>query len=79
VGQGCAAATCSIYPNTRLDRNYDELYPSSQWKDPATYVYTLWTVEESIVNGIASRFTYYMDERDQEWLDRKMRRLAEKA
>jgi hypothetical protein len=77
VKQGHAAATCSIYPNTRLDRNYDERYPSSQWKDSATYVYC--GLEENIINGTASGFTYYMDERDQEWLDRKMRRLAEKA
>jgi len=27
-------------------------------------------VDESIVNGIAGGFTYYMDERDKEWLDK---------
>jgi len=27
-------------------------------------------VEESIAGGIANGFTYYMDERDKEWLDR---------
>ena len=27
-------------------------------------------MEENIVNGIAGGFTYYMDERDKEWLDK---------
>jgi len=28
------------------------------------------TVDESLFNGIAGGFTYYMDERDKEWLDK---------
>ncbi len=27
-------------------------------------------MDESIVNGITGSFTYYMDERDKEWLDK---------
>lgn len=27
-------------------------------------------VEESVVDGLAGGFTYYMDERDKEWLDK---------
>ncbi|KAF9483666.1 hypothetical protein BDN70DRAFT_799389 [Pholiota conissans] len=56
--------------STGIVENYDELYPSNKWKDPATYVCTSSTVEENIVNGIANGFTYYMDERDQEWLEK---------
>jgi enhancer of polycomb-like protein len=56
--------------STGIVANYDELYPSTRWKDPVTYVCTSQTVEESIVNGIAGGFTYYMDERDKEWLDK---------
>ena len=37
------------------------------------YVYTSQTAEESIVNGIAGGFTYYMDDRDKEWLDKNNR------
>jgi enhancer of polycomb-like protein len=58
--------------STGIVANYDELYPPNRWKDPATYVCTSQTVEESIVNGIAGGFTYYMDERDKEWLDKNI-------
>ncbi|KAJ3490259.1 hypothetical protein NLJ89_g11451 [Agrocybe chaxingu] len=56
--------------STGVVDNYEELYPPNKWKDPATYVATSQTVEESISNGIANGFTYYMDERDKEWLDK---------
>ncbi|TFK21706.1 hypothetical protein FA15DRAFT_597418 [Coprinopsis marcescibilis] len=50
--------------------NADELYPPNKWRDPATYACTSSIVEEHITNGIANGFTYYMDERDKEWLDK---------
>ena len=56
--------------STGVVDNYDELYPSNRWTDPASYVCTSQTVEEYITNGIANGFTYYMDERDKEWLDK---------
>jgi len=56
--------------STGIVGNYDELYPSNRWKDPFTFVCTSQTADESIVNGIAGGFTYYMDERDKEWLDK---------
>jgi enhancer of polycomb-like protein len=56
--------------STGVVDNYEELYPPNKWKDPATYVATSATVEENITNGIANGFTYYMDERDQEWLEK---------
>ncbi|PPQ93891.1 hypothetical protein CVT25_007804 [Psilocybe cyanescens] len=56
--------------STGVVDNYEELYPPNKWKDPATYVHTSQTVEEHITNGLANGFTYYMDERDKEWLDK---------
>ena len=56
--------------STGVVANSDELYPPNKWKDPVTNVCTSQTVEESIAAGIANGFTYYMDERDQEWLEK---------
>ncbi|KAF8966069.1 enhancer of polycomb-like-domain-containing protein [Flammula alnicola] len=56
--------------STGVVDNYEELYPQNRWKDPSTYVCTSATTEENIINGIANGFTYYMDERDKEWLDK---------
>ena len=56
--------------STGIVDNYEELYPSTRWKDPATYVCTSQIVEEAITNGLANGFTYYIDERDKEWLDK---------
>ncbi|EAU90006.2 NuA4 histone acetyltransferase subunit [Coprinopsis cinerea okayama7 len=56
--------------STGVVDNADELYPPGRWRDPATYVCTSAGVEESVANGIAGGFTYYMDERDKEWLDK---------
>ncbi|KAF7370853.1 Enhancer of polycomb-like protein [Mycena sanguinolenta] len=50
--------------------NYEQLYPSNKWKDPVTYVCTSTTVEEAISYALAHECTYYMDERDKEWLDK---------
>ncbi|KAL1703283.1 enhancer of polycomb-like-domain-containing protein [Schizophyllum commune] len=59
-----------IPDNTGLVDNYAELYPPKKWKDPLTYLCTSATVEEHITDAIAEGFTYYMDERDAEWLNR---------
>jgi enhancer of polycomb-like protein len=56
--------------STGVVDNYEEFYSSKAWKDPASYVSTSQTVEEHIAGGIANGFTYYMDERDKEWLDK---------
>ena len=56
--------------STGIVDNYDELYLSNKWKDPATYAVTSATVEENIINGLGNGFTHYMDERDKEWLDK---------
>ncbi|XP_006456605.1 hypothetical protein AGABI2DRAFT_195675 [Agaricus bisporus var. bisporus H97] len=56
--------------STGVVGNYEEYYPTSKWKDPATYICTSLSVEESVVDGLSGGFTYYMDERDKEWLDK---------
>ena len=50
--------------------NYDELYPSDKWKEPATYVKSSISVDECVTLALAEGFTYVMDERDAEWLDK---------
>ncbi|KXN91311.1 Enhancer of polycomb-like protein 1 [Leucoagaricus sp. SymC.cos] len=56
--------------STGIVENYEEFYPLNRWKDPATYVCTSLSVEEHAVDSLAGGFTYYMDERDKEWLDK---------
>ncbi|KAG6907559.1 hypothetical protein DXG01_008441 [Tephrocybe rancida] len=56
--------------STGVVDNYKELYPNDRWKDPASYVATSTTVEEATSSALAEGFTYYMDERDKEWLDK---------
>ncbi|KAG9312626.1 enhancer of polycomb-like-domain-containing protein [Chiua virens] len=50
--------------------NYAELYPPNRWIQSNAYVRFSETVEESLSGGLIDSFTYYMDERDKEWLDR---------
>jgi enhancer of polycomb-like protein len=56
--------------STGVVDNYEELYLSNRWKDPQTFVATSTTVEEACSSALANGFTYYMDERDKEWLDK---------
>ncbi|KAH9949542.1 enhancer of polycomb-like-domain-containing protein [Amylocystis lapponica] len=56
--------------STGLVDNYEELYPPSRWKDPATYVKSSDTIEEACSFALSNGFIYYMDERDKEWLDK---------
>lgn len=56
--------------STGLVDNYEELYPSRRWKDPVTYLKFSDTVEESTLFALANGFIYYMDERDEDWLER---------
>ncbi|KAH7923575.1 hypothetical protein BV22DRAFT_1015104 [Leucogyrophana mollusca] len=50
--------------------NYAELYPPDRWRDPASYIKSSETVEEACSNALIDAFTYLMDERDKDWLDR---------
>lgn len=56
--------------STGIVDNYEEWYSPNKWKDPATYVCTSTMVEEAITNGLSGGFVYYMDERDQAWLEK---------
>jgi enhancer of polycomb-like protein len=56
--------------STGIVDNYEELYKPNRWEDPATYIRSSETVEECCENALANQFTYYMDERDKEWLDK---------
>ncbi|KAJ7089681.1 enhancer of polycomb-like-domain-containing protein [Mycena belliarum] len=56
--------------STGIVDNYEQLYSPSRWKDPVTYVCTSTTVEEATSFALAHDCTYYMDERDKEWLDK---------
>jgi enhancer of polycomb-like protein len=53
-----------------LVTNYEQLYPPREWRDPSSYVFSSETCEETVRNGLANGFSYYMDERDMEWLDK---------
>jgi len=50
--------------------DYASLYPSSKWIDPASYVKFSSTIEECIEMSLVDGFTYFMDERDVEWLEK---------
>ncbi|THH11138.1 hypothetical protein EW146_g8143 [Bondarzewia mesenterica] len=50
--------------------DYDQSYPPDRWKDPFSYIKTSETVEEAIADSLANGFTYFMDERDEEWLEK---------
>lgn len=51
-------------------QNYEELYPPRRWEDPVSYVRSSETADECCDNALANGFTYYMDERDEEWLQK---------
>lgn len=80
MGRSTRGATDKIPPapaayiptpdSTGLVDNYVELYPPNRWVQPDAYVRSSETVEEAISWGLLDSFTYYMDERDMEWLDR---------
>ena len=59
-----------IPDNTGLVEDYESLYPSDRWREPVSYVKTSETIEETTLDALSHGFTYLMDERDNEWLDR---------
>ena len=50
--------------------NYEELYPSGRWIQPAGYVKFSNTVDECMPAALVDGFTYVMDDRDAEWLEK---------
>ena len=59
-----------IPDNAGVVDDYDTHYPPNRWIDPSTFVKTSTTIEEAVSSALNDGFTYYMDERDKEWLDR---------
>lgn len=55
---------------TGLVADYDNLYPSAKYKDPVTHLRFSDSLDESCVGGLAGAFTYFLDERDADWLRR---------
>lgn len=53
-----------------ITENVDELYPLGRWVEYATYIKFSDTVDESLFYGLNDGFTYIMDERDEEWLEK---------
>ncbi|KAK0244592.1 polycomb enhancer protein [Armillaria nabsnona] len=56
--------------STGLVKDHDKLYPAKKFTIPASYVSSSETVEEQLVAGLVHGCTYFMDERDVEWLER---------
>ncbi|KAN0134192.1 hypothetical protein V8E53_007964 [Lactarius tabidus] len=59
-----------IPDNTGLVEDYESLYPTDQWHEPFSYVKTSETIEETTQDSLSHGFTYLMDGRDNEWLDK---------
>ena len=55
--------------NAGLVDDYGSLYPPNRWRDPVSYLKTSETIEETTQDALV-HFTYFMDERDKEWLDK---------
>lgn len=71
--KAATAAPAAYIPtpdSTGIVSNYEELYPPGKWKDPTSFVSSSATVEEACTGGLANGLTYFMDERDKEWLDK---------
>lgn len=56
--------------STGLVKDHDKLYPAKKFTTPASYISSSETVEERLVAGLVHGCTYFMDERDAEWLER---------
>lgn len=50
--------------------NYEELYPTGRWTEPHGFVKFSYTIDEWMPAALVDGFTYVMDERDAEWLDK---------
>lgn len=71
--QAVLSATSVYIPtpaSNGLVENYQALYPPDRWHDTTTYIVSSNTVDVACDAGLANGFTYYMDERDAEWLHR---------
>jgi enhancer of polycomb-like protein len=51
-------------------KNYERHYPTHRWSTPQTYLRSTDTLEDTVQYGLSNGFSYYMDERDKEWLEK---------
>lgn len=65
-----ASASIPIPDATGVVENWEEHYPTGRWVDPAGYVKSSDTVEQSIDGFLLNGISYDMDERDVAWLDK---------
>ncbi|KAH9020325.1 enhancer of polycomb-like-domain-containing protein [Lactarius pseudohatsudake] len=59
-----------IPDNTGLVDDYESLYPPDRWREPVSYIKTSESIEETTQDALSHGFTYLMDERDKEWLEK---------
>jgi len=55
---------------TGIVKDYEEYYPVKRWIPPQTHLRFADTLEDTIKFGISDGYSYFMDERDKEWLDK---------
>lgn len=65
-----SAAYIPVPDAAGLVDNYADNYPPDRWREPANYLKFSETIDECIVWAIADGFSYFMDERDKEWLEK---------
>lgn len=53
-----------------LVEHYVDLYPTDKWTEPDSYVKFSYTVDQCITTALTDGFTYLMDERDEDWLEK---------
>ncbi|KAF8587580.1 hypothetical protein K439DRAFT_810742 [Ramaria rubella] len=51
-----------------LVTEYNDLYPDKRYRDPATHLRFSDSLDEACTGGLSGSFTYFLDERDAEWL-----------
>ncbi|PBK77793.1 hypothetical protein ARMSODRAFT_9115 [Armillaria solidipes] len=68
--QGSSSVFIPTPDSTGVVDNYESLYPANRWSDPVPYIFSSLTVEECVSGGLAHGATYYMDEKDEEWLSK---------
>lgn len=68
--QGSSSVFIPTPDSTGVVDNYESLYPANRWSDPVPYIFSSLTVEECVSGGLAHGATYYMDEKDEDWLSK---------
>lgn len=51
-------------------KDYEHHYPTNHWFPPQTHLRSADTLEDTVQYGLSNGYSYYMDERDKEWLEK---------